>query len=140
MKTDAEIKHAVLRELEWDTRVEETEIGVEVHLGTVTLTGTVNGFVKALAAIEAAHRVAGVCDVANEVRVRFPESLDCTDTDIAHMVRHTLAWHVIVPDDRITSTVARGCVTLEGEVEFWEQHDAANMLSRIWQACRAWPI
>ena len=40
IKTDQEIQQDVFRELRWDSRVEQTEIGVEVDNGTVTLTGT----------------------------------------------------------------------------------------------------
>ena len=59
-KTDSEIQQAVLRELKWDTRVEETGIGVEVDRGVVTLTGAVSSWAKRMAAQEAAHRVGGV--------------------------------------------------------------------------------
>ena len=54
MRTDAEIQRAVLAELKWDPRVEETEVGVEVDDGVVTLTGNVPTYVKCLAAQEAA--------------------------------------------------------------------------------------
>ena len=61
-KTDSEIQQAVLRELKWDTRVEETDVGVEVDAGVVTLTGTVSNWGKRIAAQQAAHRVAGVLE------------------------------------------------------------------------------
>jgi osmotically-inducible protein OsmY len=37
-KSDSQVQQEVLRELKWDTRVEETEIGVTVEHGVVTLT------------------------------------------------------------------------------------------------------
>ena len=40
-KSDEEIKQEVERELRWDTRVSDTEVGVTVHKGAVTLTGTI---------------------------------------------------------------------------------------------------
>ena len=82
-KSDSEIQQDVLRELKWDTRVEETEIGVTVDNAVVTLTGTVRGYGKKMAAQEAAHRVAGVLDVANDIQVRIPDGLARTDTEIA---------------------------------------------------------
>ncbi len=57
-KTDSQIQQDVLRELKWDTRVEETDVGVEVDEAVVTLTGTVSSYAKRMAAQEAAHRVA----------------------------------------------------------------------------------
>ena len=44
-KSDEHIHQAVLRELRWDSRVGETEVGVEVDQGVVTLTGTVEAHV-----------------------------------------------------------------------------------------------
>jgi osmotically-inducible protein OsmY len=65
MKTDIQVQQDVLRELKWDNRVEDTEVGVEVESGVVTLTGTVTSYAKRMAAEDAAHRVAGVLDLAN---------------------------------------------------------------------------
>ena len=125
-KTDSEIQQAVLQELKWDTRVEETDVGVEVDAGVVTLTGTVSSWAKRLAAQEAAHRVAGVLDVANDIRVKMSGDLRRTDTDIAHAVRHALEWNVFVPEEHIRSTVADGWVTLEGNVDYWSQREDAD--------------
>ena len=121
--TDSEIKQAVLRELKWDIRVEETEVGVVVAAGVVTLSGTVSSWGKKVAAQEAAHRVAGVLDVANDIKVKTLGSPGRTDTDIAQAVRNTLEWDVFVPDTRIRSTVSEGWVTLEGDVDYWSQRD-----------------
>ena len=117
VKSDAQIHQDVLRELRWDSRVDETEVGVEVDQGVVTLTGTVASYAEKLAAQEAAHRVTGVLDVANDIRVKMPGSEGRTDTEIAQAVRHALAWNVLVPETRITSTVTDGWVTLDGSVE-----------------------
>jgi osmotically-inducible protein OsmY len=58
------------QELKWDTRVNEAEIGVSVTRGVVTLTGTVGSWGRKMAAQDAAHRVNGVLDVANDIRVK----------------------------------------------------------------------
>jgi osmotically-inducible protein OsmY len=125
-RTDSEIQLDVIRELKWDTRVKETEVGVVVDHGIVTLSGTVNSWAKRIAAKEAAHRVRGVRDVANEVEVHLPGAHGRTDAEVAGAVRHALAWDVFVPHDAITSTVTRAWVTLEGRVESWNQRDAAE--------------
>jgi len=124
-KTDAQVKESVLEELKWDTRVRETDVGVEVHSGVVTLTGTVDSWAALVGAQEAAHRVAGVLDVANDIHVRLPGSSERDDTDIAAAVRDALRWDVLVPDQRIRSTVSKGVVTLEGTVDTWSQYDDA---------------
>jgi osmotically-inducible protein OsmY len=130
MKTDSQIQRDVLQELTWDPRVEETDVGVEVDQGVVTLTGTVGSYAKRLAAQEAAHRVQGVLDVANDVRVKLPVGEERTDTDIAQAVRRALEWDALVPHERIRSTVAQGWVTLDGTVEYWYQRDAAERAVR----------
>jgi len=101
MKRDVEIKQAVLRELAWDTRVQETEGGVEVDNGVVTLVGRVDSDAKKLAAQEAAHHVSGVSDVVNDLQVNVPEQEAHSDTDLAHRVRQTLVWDVMVPIPRL---------------------------------------
>jgi osmotically-inducible protein OsmY len=129
IKTDAEIQQAVLRELKWDTRVEETDVGVEVDRGTVTLTGTVSSYAKKLAAAEAAHRVKGVLDVANDIKVRVPGT-GRTDTDIAQAVRRALEWDTRVPEEQIQSTVTDGWVTLSGKAERYSQREDAERAVR----------
>lgn len=122
-KSDSDIQRAVLRELKWDTRVEETEVGVTVERGIVTLTGTVSSYAKKVAAQEAAHRVSGVLDVANDLQVRVPGSMTRTDADIAQAVRNALDWDVWVDQERIKSTVSNGFVVLEGDVGLLRERD-----------------
>jgi osmotically-inducible protein OsmY len=128
--SDAMIQQEVLLELKWDTRVDESEIGVAVEKGVVTLKGTVSNYARKLAAQEAAHRVAGVLDVANDIQVRVPGSLTHSDTDIAQAVRRALEWDVWVPDEQIRSTVSGGWVTLEGAVELLRERNDAERAVR----------
>lgn len=129
-RTDADLQQDVMRELRWDSHVDVTEIGVEVTRGIVTLSGTVNSWAKRVAAKEAAHRARGVHDVVNEIDVRLPHAVGRTDTEIAGAVRHALTWDVFVPQEAIATTVTHGWVTLEGQVDNWHQHDAAEAAIR----------
>lgn len=126
MKSDARIKHEVLSELKWDTRVDETAIVVEVDKGIVMLTGSLEHYGQKIAAQDAAHRIDGVRDVVNDIDVTLPNHLARTDHDIAQMVRRVLEWDVRVPDDQITCTVSDGWVTLEGNVDVWRQREDAE--------------
>lgn len=131
-KSDSQIQQEVLRELKWDTRVEETEVGVTVESGIVTLTGTLSGYAKKLAAQEAAHRVFGVLDVANDIQVRVPGNMARTDAEIAKALRSALEWDVWVDQSRIKSTVSNGWVTLEGDVSlFRELEDVERLVRRL---------
>lgn len=130
VRRDAQIQQNVIRELRWDTRVDETDVGVEVDNGVVTLTGTVESYAKAVAAQQAAHQVVGVLDVANNIQVRIPGSRQRTDTELARGVRDALTWDAHVPEEHIFSTVTQGWVTLEGEVDYWSQRAEAERVVR----------
>lgn len=123
---DGKIQQDVLHELEWDSRVDCTQIGVTVQGAVVTLHGTVDSWAAKLAAQDAAHRVDGVLDVANELVVAPKANHLRSDAEIAAAARHALTWDVFVPDDKIRTTVTHGIVLLEGEVDYASQRDEAS--------------
>jgi len=125
-KIDPDIQHDVLRELAWDTRVSPREVGVLVKDGIVTLVGTVDSWAKARAAEQAAHRVKGVLDVANDLVVKLPDEAQRTDSDVAQAVRQALEWNASVPSANVQSTVSQGEVTLEGTVSLWSERADAE--------------
>lgn len=129
-KTDVEIQRDVLMELGWDVRVPCCEIGVSVHHHIVTLTGTVTSDLEKLAAEQAAHRVLGVQDVANDILVRSPTGAGRTDSDLAAAVRQALLWDAFVVADDIETTVSDGVVTLRGEVDDVARKEAAERAIR----------
>jgi osmotically-inducible protein OsmY len=131
MKTDSELKIDVTRELAWDTRIDEAAIGVAVHHCVVTLTGIVSSWAEKHAAEEAAYRVAGVRDLANDIEIKSSWSTKLTDADVAETVRHALTSNRFVPDQQIRSTVAdAGTVTLTGVVRTLVQRDEAERVVR----------
>jgi osmotically-inducible protein OsmY len=120
-KSDEDIQSEVLFQLDWDSRLKQSDVGVTVKKSVVTLTGTVDSYVKKLAAQKAAHSVPGVLDVANDIEVRVTGSLRRPDSEIARAVRHALEWDALVQSYKIHSTVTNGWVTLEGEVEYYSE-------------------
>ncbi len=131
-RTDSQVQQDVLAELRWDTRVKQTEIGVSVKNGIVALTGNVDSYAKKLAARQAAHRVSGVLDVADDIQVQIPGSLVRTDPDIALAVRRALEWDSFVDDTKVRSTVASGWVTLEGGVEsLFDRDEVESAVRRL---------
>lgn len=131
-KSDHQIKADVLNELKWDSTVDETEVGVQVTNGIVTLTGNISAYAKKVAARDAAHRVWGVLDVVDDMKIRVPKVWERTDVDIAKALRHALKWDVLVPDDNITTTVSGGIVTLQGQVNTWMQrYEAERCVQRL---------
>ena len=131
-KTDAQIQTDVLAELRWDPRVLPNEIGVSVKDGVVTLTGSVDSYMKKWAAEEAAHKVRGVKAVANDLEVKLPSSSQRTDTDIAAAVVRAIETDAYVPVDKLDVTVTKGWVTLKGDVEWhFQRSDAERAVRRL---------
>jgi len=121
---DTQIRHAVLRQLEWEPEVSHDQIGVGVTEGVVTLSGQVDTYAEKIAAERTAKRVHGVKAIANDLQVT-PVGVR-TDTEIAADAVHALEAHVRVPVDRITVTVRDGWVKLEGSVDWMFQKEAAE--------------
>ncbi len=135
-RTDEWIRHEVLEELTWDSRVAGSDVAVGVDQGVVTLTGAVDTYAKKRAAQEAAHRVLGVMDVANDLEVKVSKKFMRTDTEVARAVRHALEWDVLIPDTRIQSNVTAGWVTLEGSVDrLREREDAEAAVRQLAGVC-----
>jgi osmotically-inducible protein OsmY len=135
-KSDERIRHEILGELTWDSRITGSDITVGVDHGVVTFTGAVDSYAKKRAAQEAAHRVLGVTDVANDLEVKIDQNFMRTDTEIARAVRHALEWDVLVPDSQIQSNVINGWVTLEGTVgRLREREDAEAAIRQLIGVC-----
>jgi len=131
-RSDRDLKERILRELKWDSRISWASINVEVNDAVATLSGSVLSYAQKIAAQEAAHRVIGVLDVANDIEVKPADNFIHTDTEIARAVRNALEWDALVPNEMIQSNVSDGWVTLEGQVDYWrERTDAERAIRRL---------
>jgi osmotically-inducible protein OsmY len=129
--TDSDLQDDVIHELEWEPSVDAAHIGVAVKNGVVTLTGHVDSYAEKIAAENAAKRVHGVRAVANDIQVKLPGDRERTDEDVAASVVSALKNNTLVPDDKIKVTVSQGWVTLEGEVTWNFEKDAAEHAIRF---------
>lgn len=130
MKSDAALRDDVLEELKWEPSVNAAHIGVSVSDGIVTLSGHVPSFVEKYAAEKAAKRVYGVKAVADELDVKLADSNRRSDEDIARACLEALQFNASVPAEKIKLIVRNNWVTLEGEVEWQYQKDAAVTVVR----------
>ena len=118
MKTDSEIQKDVMEELKWEPFLNATEIGVAVKNGAVTLSGTVDSYLKKTTAEKAAKRVAGVKAVVEDIEVKYSTDLARNDTEVAQAVLSALKWHSAINEEKIKVKVENGIVTLDGEVDW----------------------
>ncbi|HEY5749868.1 MAG TPA: BON domain-containing protein [Chryseolinea sp.] len=126
MKTNEQLQKDVQDALKWEPLLNAAEVGVIVKDGIVTLTGTVDNYLKKTEAEDAAKKVAGVKAVVEEIEVSFGNEGNVTDSEIARQVLNALNWNWQIPNDQIKVTVEGGWVTLEGELNWNYQREAAK--------------
>ena len=126
MKNDTDLRRDVLDELEWEPSIDAAEIGVTAHDGVVTLTGTVKSYTAEIDG--RAGRQAAPGRQGDRQRHRSPIARHRR----AHRLRHRPGGRrrSEVEDRRCRmtesrSSVSNGWITLEGEVDWQYQKDAA---------------
>jgi osmotically-inducible protein OsmY len=123
-KTDIQLKKDIEEELRWDPKVNSAQIGVTVDQGAVSLLGAVDTYAEKWAAEDAAKRVGGVRTIAQDLMVKIQNEHKHSDSEIAEAVQSAIKWNVYIPHT-VTAKVQQGAVTLEGEVTWNFQRDAA---------------
>ena len=125
MKTNTELQTDVQNAIKREPLLHAAEIGVTVQDGIVSLTGIVDTYAKKMEAESATKKVAGVKAVVEDIEVHIPESWYKSDKDIAIEVLAALKSNLVIPRDKVTIKVENGWVTLEGELSWKYQSDAA---------------
>jgi osmotically-inducible protein OsmY len=125
--------------LRWSPDLDATDIAVLAHNGVVALTG-VRSYTDKYEAESAAKRVAGVIAVANDLEVRIPSIHQRPDPDIPRDAASAIKSYLPISYERIKAVVKDGWVTLEGEVEWQYQQQAAETACARCKESRASPI
>jgi osmotically-inducible protein OsmY len=111
----------------WETGLKNSKIIVKVNDGVVTLSGIVDNYTKKLLAENAAKSVAGVKNVIENITLKFNTKMgNKKDKEIAADVLNGLLWNWEVPNGKVKVSVLDGWVTLEGELEWNHQKNAAK--------------
>jgi osmotically-inducible protein OsmY len=132
MRTDSQLQHDVMAELQWEPRVDHANIGVAAKDGVVTLSGFVSNYSSKIAAEKAARRVKGVRGLAEEIEVRFASDPKTSDPEIAKRIADMFDWSVTIPRDKVAVKVEHGWVTLSGTVDYhFHRQSAKDLASRI---------
>lgn len=126
MKSDRDLQHDIMEDLRWDPSIDASKIGVAASNGVVTLTGGVPNYFQKQSAERIAKRVAGVRAIANDIEVQLPSAIEKTDGGIAATALNSLKWNASVPDEHLKVSVSKGWCTLEGNVEWNYQREAAE--------------
>ncbi|MCH7411360.1 BON domain-containing protein [Belliella sp. DSM 111904] len=125
MKTNQELQRDVENAIKWEPLMHAAEIGVTAKDGVVSLTGIVDSYVKKMEAENATKKVLGVKAVVENIEVKFPSSWTKTDAEVANEVLAALKANYSVPNENVKVKVEKGWVTLEGELNWNYQKEAA---------------
>jgi osmotically-inducible protein OsmY len=126
MKSDKEIERDVKEELGWNPDLDATDIAISVKQGVVTSAGFVKSYTDKSDAEAAAKRMAGVVGMANDIEVRLPSVDERPDPDIARNAVAAIKNQLPISSEHIKVIVKHGWVTLEGQVEWQYQKNAAE--------------
>ena len=124
--TDQTVKKLVLEELGWEPSIDAAHIGVTARDGIVSLTGHVASYAEKFAAEQAAGRVVGVKEIADELEVRYFDGAMRGDEEIAKQAIQVLVWDILVPKDKVKIKVDKGWVTLSGHLDWNYQKRSAE--------------
>lgn len=124
--SDLELRRAILDELEFQPYIDAAAIGVAIVNGVVSLTGYVKTYAEKEAVERVVKRVKGVQAIAEEIQVRVPGELEVGDEVIASRCLEVMRWNTDTVADRMLIEVQQGWVTLEGEVDWQYQKEAAQ--------------
>jgi osmotically-inducible protein OsmY len=91
------LRAQVAVELDWDPKVDSTDITVSAEGGMVTLHGTVASCRQEREADNAARRVYGVTGVSNYLEVHIADRDRRADADIRADVRQALMLNDLIP-------------------------------------------
>lgn len=135
MKSNQVLQSDVQNAIKWEPLLHAAEIGVTAQEGVVSLTGMVDSYAKKLEAETAAKKVIGVKALIENIEVKFPSSWTKTNLEVANAVLAALNSNWSVPKDKVTVKVEDGWVTLEGQLPWNFQREAAksavNFLSGV---------
>ncbi len=132
MKTNDKLQTDVQNAITMEPLLHLVEIAVTVKDGVVTLTGTVDSYLKKIDAENTTQKVVGVKGIVENIEVRFPSNWTKTDTEVANEVFSALRSNYKIPNDKVTIKVEKGWVTLEGELPCNYQRQAAkNAVSNV---------
>ena len=126
MKSNEVLQKDVQDAIKWEPLLNVAEIGVTAKDGVVTLSGTVDSYAKKMEAEAAAKSVMGVKAVVEKIEIKLGDWAKITDGEIAIEVLNAFNWNWDVPKDKIKVKVEAGWLTLDGEVNWYYQKEAAE--------------
>jgi osmotically-inducible protein OsmY len=127
-----EIRADVSSHLFWDSRIDDSDISVDVSDGTVILSGSVPSFPDRWEAEDDAWSIPGVRTVDNRLKVSPVMSPALEDDQVRARVEKVLAWSPAIGASRVRVSVQGGVVTIEGTMDsYWQKARARDLAAGV---------
>ena len=121
-RADDEIAARAVDILKWQVGLPADRITVKVEKGIVTLTGEVDWQFQKTDADHVVHKLTGVIDVVNQIRVASPIHA----VEVKEKIERALRRSAELEASRITVETEGGRVILNGKVHAWYERDIAE--------------
>ena len=124
---DKQISNAVDNELTFNSSTPSYLIDVETNEGIVKLSGTVNNLLAEDRAVKIARTVKGVRGVVNNINVNVPYR---SDAALENDVIDAFLDDPAADSYKLTVTANDGDVTIDGNVESWQEKQLAAFVAK----------
>jgi osmotically-inducible protein OsmY len=121
-RADDEIAARAIDILKWQVGLPADRIRVKVEKGVVTLNGEVDWQFQKTEADHVVHKLSGVVDVVNQIRIASPVYA----VEVKEKIEKALQRSAELEASRITVEIEGGRVILKGRVHAWYERDIAE--------------
>jgi osmotically-inducible protein OsmY len=126
MVNDESIKKDIMDQLYWDSRVDATDVTVEVSKGVVTIKGTVPTYRAREAAYDNCFTIRGVVGVNEDLKVKYPDKIP-SDEEMKDDAEKNLMYSPDIDSRKIEVNVNEGIAELKGSVDtLWKKYIAES--------------
>lgn len=125
MKSNEILQKDVQDAIKWDPLLMGTQIGVVTNNGIVTLTGTIDSYARKAVAEDVVKAVTGVKAIIEKMDVDLSSMGRNLDKNIAEGILDALDADWKIPNSIVKVKVEDGWVTLDGELHWNYQKEAA---------------
>jgi osmotically-inducible protein OsmY len=129
MRTDEQIRKDIIKQLQWDNRINSTNINVEVNQHVATLSGNVSSYMQKTAAQMDTLSITGVTEVHNHLKIISDNASQFTDEQIAKNIKTVISLNPVLNPDTLEIRVNKGSVFLGGSVdEYWKKMQTEEII------------
>ena len=131
---EEQIKKQLTDHLYWDSRVDASDIKIDVNGKSVSLSGTVPTYQARIAAVNDAWKTSDVSNVRNNIKVAYAKKYKIpTDKDLQKDIYNLLKWNPYIEENDLKIKVNDGIVTLGGTTDaYWKKNRAETIASNLY--------